>query len=206
MSLENILQALEAEAEQQVTEIERAAQVEIERIRSQARIEAATVRQKHLDAIQVPLQAEQARIFNQAKLEALRIVMGTRETLIASALEAAARRLAALPTMETYPSLLQRLLQEAANTLGIDKGLHLHVQSRDVELMSHIVQKMGLSAAVEGDLENQASSWACPGGLVATNSDERIRLVNTLDARLGNVADLYRYQIAEMLFGGQWES
>jgi vacuolar-type H+-ATPase subunit E/Vma4 len=183
-----------------------AAQAEIERIRAQAQVEAVTVRQKHLAAIRVPLQAEQARILNQAKLESLQIVMGTRETLIASVLEAAARRLAALPTMETYADLQQRLLREAADTLGIDSGLHLHVHSCDVELMGHIVQKMGLSAAVEGDLENEASSWACPGGLVATNSDERVRLVNTLDARLGKVADLYRYQIAEMLFGGRRES
>jgi vacuolar-type H+-ATPase subunit E/Vma4 len=206
MSLENILQALEAETERQIAEIEGAAQAKIECIRTQAHLEAATVRQKHLDAIQSPLQAEQARILNQAKLEALRIVMGTRETLIASALEAAARRLAALPTMEVYASLLQRLLQEAVDTLGMDKGLNLHVQSRDVELMCHIAQKMGLSGLVEGDLENEDLSWACPGGLVATNSDERISLVNTLDARLGKVANLYRSQIAEMLFGGQQES
>jgi vacuolar-type H+-ATPase subunit E/Vma4 len=206
MSLENILQALEAEAERQVAEIEGAAQAEIECIRAQAQAEAETVRQKHVAAIQVPLRAEQARILNQAKLEALRVVKGTREALLSSALEAAARRLAALPTMETYASLLQRLLQEAADTLGIDSGLHLHVHSCDVELMGHIVQRMGLSAAVEGDLENEASSWACPGGLVATNSDERVRLVNTLDARLGKVANLYRSQIAEMLFGGQQES
>lgn len=205
MSLENILQALETEAEQQVAEIEGATQAEIERIRTQAYLEAATVRQKHLDAIQSPVQAEQARILNQAKLEALRIVMGTRETLIASALEAAARRLAALPITDMYAGLLQRLLQEAVDTLGLSSQLRLHVHSRDVELMSHIVQKMGLSAAVEGNLENEDLSWACPGGLVATNSDERISLVNTLDTRLGKVANLYRSQVAEMLFGGQQE-
>lgn len=205
MSLENILQALEAEAECQVAEIERSAQAEIERVRAQAQAEAETVRQKHMASIQASLQAEQARIRNQAKLEALRIVMGAREALIASAFEAAARRLAALPTTETYAGLLQRLTQEAVDTLGPGSGLHLHVQCRDVDLMSRIVQLMGLSATVEGGLENADSSWGCPGGLVATNSDGRISLVNTLDARLGRVASLYRSQIVGILFGGQGE-
>lgn len=203
MSLESILQALEAEAERQVAEIEGAAQAEIEHIRAQAQVGAVTVRQKHLAAVRAPLQAEQARILNQAKLEALRIVMGTREALIASALEVAASRLAALPTTETYDGLLRRLTQETVDTLGPGSQLHLHVQSRDVDLMSRIVQLMGLPAKVEGGLENEDSRWGCSGGLVASNHDGRINLINTLDARLGRVARLYRSQIAEMLFGGQ---
>ncbi len=205
MSLENILQALEAEAERQVAEIEGATQAGIERIGAQALAQAAAVRQKHLTAIQAPLQAEQARILNQAKLEALQIVMGTREALIASALEAAARHLADLPATEAYASLLQRLAQEAVDMLGTDTRLRLCVDSRDLVLMSRIIRTMGLSAAVEGGLENEDSAWDCPGGLVATNSDRRISLVNTLDARLGRVSNLFRSQIAEMIFGEQQE-
>ena len=206
MSLENILQALEAEAEQQVAEIEGAAQAEIKRIGTQAQIESVAVRQEHVAAIQAPLQAEQACIRNQAKLEALRIVMGAREALITSALEAAAHRLAALPVTEAYAGLLRQLTQEAIDMLGTGSGLHLRVQSRDVDLMSHIVPMMGLSATVEGGLENEDSTWGCPSGVVVTNSDGRISLTNTLDARLRRVASFYRSQIAEMLFAGQQES
>jgi vacuolar-type H+-ATPase subunit E/Vma4 len=201
MPLENILQALEAEAERQVAEIEQAARDEIERIRAQAQTKAAAVRQKHMAAIQSPLQAERARILNQAKLEALRVVMGTRETLIASALEAAARCLASLPTTQAYAGLLQRLAQEAVNVLGASSRLRLRVQSCDVELMSRIVQETGLPATVEGGLESEASLWGSLGGLIATTPDARISLVNTLDARLGRVASLYRGQIAEMVLG-----
>jgi vacuolar-type H+-ATPase subunit E/Vma4 len=206
MSLENILQALEAEAECQVAEIDQAAQAEIECIRAQAQAEAETVQQKHVAAIQAPLRAEQARILNQAKLEALRVVKGTREALLSSALEAAGRRLAALPSSDGYANLLQRLTEEAVATLGIDNGLRLHVQTCDVEMMARIVQKMGLSAEVRGGLENEESSFGCPAGVVVTNPDGRISLVNTLDARLGRVASLYRSQIAEIVFGDQQES
>jgi vacuolar-type H+-ATPase subunit E/Vma4 len=152
-------------------------------------------------AIQAPLQAERARILNQAKLGALQVVMGTRETLIASALDAAARCLAALSPTETYAKLLRQLTQEVVDTLGAHSRLGLRVQNCDVELMSRIVREMGLSATVEGGLESEASPWGNLGGLVATTPDGRISLVNTLDARLGRVASLYRSQIAEIILG-----
>jgi len=205
MPLENILQALEAEADGQLAEIEQRAGDEIERIRAQARAEAAQVRQKHLAGTQTPLQAERARILNQAKLEALRVVMGARETLIASALEAAARQLEAGRATPTYATWLRRLAQEAVDTLGPDSQLRLRVQDRDLELMRRIVHDMGLSATVEGGLESEDSPWGCLGGLVATTPDARISLVNTLDARLGRVAGLYRSQIAGLVFSDRGE-
>lgn len=205
MSLKNILEALEAEAKRQVIEIEQATQTEIERIRTQAQAEAEVARQKRLAAIQAPLQAEQARILNQAKLEALQIVMGTREALITSALEAAGYRLTEISTSEAYAGLLQELTLEAIDTLGLNGRLCLHVQSCNLELMRRIVQEMGLSATVAGGLEDENASPNCLGGVVVTNSGGRISLINTMAARLQRVAGLYRAQIAKIVFGDQQE-
>lgn len=201
MPLDNILQALEAEGERQVGEIEQAAQVEVERIRAQAKLEAATTRQKHLEAVQVPMQAERARILNRAKLKALRVVTAIREDLIVRVIETAADRLAEVPASESYAVLLRKLTEEAADSLGTNRQLRLCVQSRDVELMNHIIREMGISAIVDPGLENETCPWGCLGGLVASTPDRRIRLVNTLDARLQRVASLHRSQIAEMIFG-----
>jgi vacuolar-type H+-ATPase subunit E/Vma4 len=205
MSLKNILEALEADAERQVVEIEQATQAEIERIRTQAQAEAEVVQQKRMAAIQTPLQAEQARILNQAKLEALQIVMGTREALITSALEATAHRLAEMPTTGAYAGVLQQLTREAIDMLGMDGRLCLHVQSCNIELMRRIVQEMGLSATVAGGLENENSSPNCLGGVVVTTPDGCISLANTLEARLQRVASLYRARIARMVFGDEQE-
>jgi vacuolar-type H+-ATPase subunit E/Vma4 len=205
MSLENILQALEGEAERQVVEIEQATQAEIERIRTRAQAEAEVTRQKRLAAIQAPLQAEQARILNQAKLEALQIVMGTREALITSALEATACRLEEISTSEACAGLLQELTLEAIDTLGLNGRLCLHVQICNLELMRRIIQEMGLSATVTGGLEDGNSSSNCLGGVVVTSSDGRISVINTMAARLQRVTSLYRAQIAKMVFGDQQE-
>ncbi len=212
MSTEKILQALETETERQIAEIEQATQKEIEQIHAQAQAEAAAVRQKRLAAVQAPLQAEQTRILNQAKLEALQIVLGMRESLINSALEATARHLTDLVTSEAYTQVLWQLTEEALDTLDVDDQVRLRVQDRDVPLMRRLVQEMGLSAEVEGGLEvgdalrgTGTSSWGCPGGVVVTAADGRIRLVNTLAARLKRVASLYRPQIADMLCGDSQE-
>jgi V/A-type H+/Na+-transporting ATPase subunit E len=238
MSLDKILQALETEAEHQVAAIEQTTRAQIDQIQTQARAEVELVRQKRLVAIQTPLQAEQARILNKAKLEALQIVLGTREALLADLFEAAVQQLAALSKLEGYDRLLQQLLEEAVAALGkagavrattivqpyspaegmgrqalpsksesrigASAPFHVEVQSQDIDLMQNIVQTMGLQAVVEGTLKNEG--FSALGGVAVTTSDGKIRLVNTLEARLGRVANLYRAQVAEMLFDQAKES
>lgn len=196
MSLENILEAVEEEGRRQVAGIEESARFEIERIQTQAQQEADAVRRRQLEAIQGPLQAERARLLNQARLEAVRIVMGSRQALIASALAAAGRRLEALPDTESYPPVLRRLALESAAALGGESGLRLRVVNRDLDLMNRIAREEGLAAVIEGGLQ-------AAGGLVATSPDGRIRVVNTLEERLRQAARLHPRRIAEILFGPQ---
>ena len=206
MSLEKILQALEAEAVRQVVTIEQECRVEVERIHTEALAKAEQVRQKRLEAIQAPLRIEQARILNEAKLKALRTVLGAREDLITAVLETTARRLADLSNTAAYSQLLPRLLKEAVDKLGRQGQLRLRVQPQDVEIAEQIVQEMGLSAKVEGNLQNEGTWNVALGGLIVTTSDERISLVNTLEARLQRVASLHRTEIVEMILdhGGEW--
>ncbi len=205
MPLDNILRALETQAERLEAEIQQATQAEVERIYAEAQAEAAVVRQKQLAAIEAPLRAEQARILNRAKLEALQIVMGTREQLITAVLEIATRRLANLVSTEAYAEVLRQLTQEAVAALGANDQLRLHVQSSDVALMNRIVQEMGLPAVVTDGLEDEEVLPGGQGGLVAATPDGRISLLNTPAVRLQRVASQHRAQIVELMFGDQQE-
>jgi vacuolar-type H+-ATPase subunit E/Vma4 len=201
MPLETILRALEVEAERQVADVQHSAQVEVEKIRATAQIEATKVRQRRVTAVQPSLKIEKARILNKARLEALQLVMGTREDLMTAALDRTALRLAALSTHTTYGGFLRQLAQEALERLGSLSELRLCVHRRDMELMQCLAREMGLSATVVGGLEREVSPWGCLGGLVVSTVDERISLANTLAVRLQRVATLYRSQIAEMVCG-----
>ena len=217
MPLANILQALEAESARQVADIAHTAQAEVARLRAQAQAQATAVQQQHLLAQQAPLQAERTRIMNQARLEVLRLLMGARESLMASALEMAARCLSDLATSPAYPALMRQLTHEAVARLGTPGQLRLRVRSCDMALMRGIVEEMGLAATVEGDLEHEAfpatasaeggqfngppSPWGCLGGVVVSTPDSRISLANTLAARLQRAASLYRSAIAALVCG-----
>lgn len=206
MSLEEILHALDRKADHQVAAIEETAHAEIEQIRAEAQAKAAAVRQAQLEGIQTALQAEQANILNQAKLEALQVTMGAREELMASALARAAHHLTQLTETTVYADLLRHLAEEAVDTLGVDGELLLRVRHQDVPLMEEIVREMGLAATVEGDLEEGPAPWGNLGGLVAATPDGRVRLTNTLGARLQRVANLHRTQIAEMIWDTVWDN
>ncbi|GIK36853.1 MAG: ATP synthase subunit E [Chloroflexota bacterium] len=211
MSLEHILQALEAEAEQQIAEIEQVAEAQVKRILNQAQAEAGVVRQKHVVASQALLQVERTRLLNRAKQQASQIVLREREAVISSALAATMEGLAALSNTNAYAHLLRQLTQEAVDTLGTDEPLCLHVRERDVELMERIAGEMGLPASVTGDLNEvippgqthfspAEQNGQSLGGLAATVAAGRVTLNNTLEARLFRVSNLYRAQIAEIIF------
>lgn len=215
MSLDRILEALEAEAARQIAEIEQVTQAEIEHIRRQAQVEAAAVRQQPMTASQAALRVEQTRLLNRAKQEASQVVLQAREAMISAALAAAAQQLANLLTTPAYPGLLQQLTQEAVGTLGTNQVLYLHVRNGDLELMRQFVRELGLSAEVAGDLEENfpeparfalaEAGQGCLGGLAVTTADNRISLINTLAMRLQRVANLYRAQIAQIIFEQQRE-
>lgn len=202
MALEHILQALEAEAAQQIALIEQAAETQVQQIRSQAEAEAEVVRQKHLAAGRALLQVERTRLLNRAKQQASQMVLRARESLLSSALTATAKYLAALTGTASYPHLLRQLVQETVDTLGTDEPLCLHVDEQDVEVVEEIVRQMGLSASVTGDLKAITPSkqnGQSLGGLVVTVAGGRVMLNNTLAARLLRASILYRAQIAEII-------
>jgi vacuolar-type H+-ATPase subunit E/Vma4 len=201
MSLDKILQALEAAAAAEIAEIEQTAEAEVSRIRTEAEAQALIARQRHKEMIVAPLQAERARILNRAKLEAQQTVMGVREELIRAALEAAAARLAVPPEGDAYARVLERLTREAVAALNQNNGLCLRVERRDRPLLTRIVGQWGLQATLEEGTTSDGAAWDCPGGVVAISADGRISVVNTIGARLQRVATLYRSEVAAMLFG-----
>ncbi len=201
MPLDAILRALDAEAERQVAAISQAAQADIARIEAETETRANVIRQQQRAAIQTPLKAEQARLLNQAKLQALQMVLGTREELISDVLENVAKQLADFSQSPDYADFLRRLAQETTTAIGPGQPLCLRVKQSDVELMRRTVRELGLPANVEADLEDESTTWNSGlGGLIALTGDERIGVVNTLEMRLQRAAEQHRAKIAAWLF------
>jgi len=203
MPLETILQAIDAAAEGEVEAIRQAAQAEVAQIQANAQAQADAIRQKHHQAVQAPLKAEQTRLINQAKLKALQLVLGAREELLAATLAAAAQQLADFSHSAAYPEALKRLALEAATALGPAQPLHFLAQPADAPQLAQAVAELQLNATVTAD--EAALGAGSLGGLIAATADRRISVINTLEVRLQQAAARHRAQLAGWVFGAAEE-
>jgi vacuolar-type H+-ATPase subunit E/Vma4 len=114
-------------------------------------------------------------------LEALRIKGSVRETLVEAVLDQVRGRLQGLRLNAIYPTVLCRLAQtslaELAGSLEEPGKTRLSADPRDETLLTGILHEMELNLPVSYDLE-------CWGGLIARSDDNRVVVINTLEARL----------------------
>ncbi|MFQ6058307.1 MAG: V-type ATP synthase subunit E [Anaerolineae bacterium] len=192
MALEDILRAMEAEAQGEVERLEAEAEAAAREILAEAEAEAKAIKERHLAKVLPSLRAEQARLLHEAKLAALREVVNAREGLIARAFALAEERLSQICAQDDYPRFLRRLTEEVVAELG--DNLLVKVTSRDVPLMSQILADMGVRGTVQAGLNSL-------GGLEASTSDGRISLSNTLESRLKRARQLLRREIAALVWG-----
>ncbi|MEW6568957.1 MAG: V-type ATP synthase subunit E [Chloroflexota bacterium] len=198
--MEAILEAIRANGEARVREIERRAQAQVGAILSAAEAEAQRLRQEAKSAILSHAAGERFRIINQARLAALRRAGEAREAFITAVLERTKQELANLRSDKAYPSVLRRLTEEAVSLLAGPQETaveaELEADARDRELLARTLKELGVPLAVR-------YSIACWGGLIARSADGRVIVINTLEARLERALPFLRRSLAVIFESGQ---
>lgn len=196
MSLSAILEAIADAGETRVRAIEADTMQRIETILSASRAEGESVCQQVRRERVAEAADECARIMQQARLSALRILGSERETLVEQALRATQQSLQKLRQTPLYPSVLRSLVTEALATLGASQpsgeGARLVADPRDHDLLQAILDEMKLKTPVGYEL-------ACDGGVIAQSEDGRIRVINTLEARLERALPYLRWHWGTLL-------
>lgn len=190
MGLEEILKALEPEAQLQIERLRSEADTEAAAITAKAGEEAKAIKDRHLASARQRLGKERERLVSGAKLEAKMVRLDAREALLERAFTAAQERLAQLRGNWAYPRYLMRLTREAVAEIGSD--LRIAVSAVDEELIRAVVLELGVRAQISAGLNT------C-GGLEASTPDGRIRVVNTVEARLERAIGEVRREIAALL-------
>lgn len=188
MALNDILEAIRADAADEATELRHTAEREIEAIRTQGadlaerlRLEAATARDEET--------ADAARVIrNRARLEVSRRLRTSREAVYQSALTQVEARLASLREDDRYPRLFAGLVEEARQALPA--GNVLRIDPRDMQLAERL-----LEADSRLTLEASLSTW---GGVELGTEDGR-RILNTIEARLERAGPHLRQMFAEFV-------
>jgi vacuolar-type H+-ATPase subunit E/Vma4 len=195
MALLAILEAIRAEGDAQVREIESRALTQCSEILAGARPESEQIKAEARAKAIAPAYKARARIIQKARLEALQIIGNAREELVDTALNQIHGRLASIRTDTAYPIVLRKLLQEALIELegsSIEIGnVKLEADPRDQIMLKDILQDLKLDLSVRYTLD-------CWGGVIAKSEDGCIVVINTLDARLERATPYLRRYLAAL--------
>jgi len=201
MSLHAILEVIRSSGGAKTREIEKRAYAQAREILVNARLEADVIKTQVCAAALEPGIGERARTLHRARLEGLQILGNVREGLVDSAFKQTHERLAGLRAQKIYPDVLNRLLVEALSELKSsqyedEKSVQepaycLEADARDRAILENILDELNLEIPVEYRLE-------CWGGLIAKSFDNRVVVINTLEARLERAESYLRFGLASL--------
>jgi vacuolar-type H+-ATPase subunit E/Vma4 len=189
-----VLGEAEAEARQTVED----ARARAASIRQAAQAQAETRREEILQQARRAAEPLHRQAVASAEMQAQRLRLESRETLLSQVFLAARERLPSVTQWPDYPDILRFLIREAATNLAVEE-LVLHA---DAEAHRH------LSDAFLAELGGQLGVRLQRGqllndevGIVAETPDGHRRYHNTLGARLQRLRETLRAPVYRMLRG-----
>lgn len=192
MSIEDILQALDEQCREECQSIFGGAQAEVDDILAKVKVEVEGIRDAKLEKIQMEAANEKAGMFYSARLKAKNLVITAKESVLEEAFRQAQESTAGLRDRADYPEVLGGLIDEALSRIG-GEGV-VHVDPRDEELARRVLSQKGLELPVIADLQ-------CSGGVMVSDREDRVHIVNTFDERLKRALERMKLEIADILFG-----
>lgn len=190
MAIEDIFRALEEQADAEVNEILRIAQVQADAVLQEARDEADRIVSARVHTAEESVKAKSAKGVNAARMQARRDLAAVRDAAVERVFGLAAEKLAALHGTAAYEPVFKALVTEAV--AGIDGAFELLVSPGDAALAQKVVSELDIECTVSPTLEST-------GGVVVAYDGGRVVRQNTFESRLAKVRGLAQAKVAEVL-------
>lgn len=190
MAIEDILKALDEQANADCEEILGEAEQHAQHIIEEAQRQADEVHEGFVRQVERVATADASRTVNAARLDAKMTVSSVKGDGVTSVFDSA---MTALPKLREsgYDRLFSELAGEAF--AGLSGPVVVHVAPADVSLAENAASASGISATVEGDLDTA-------GGLVVEAKEGHVIRRNTLEDRLDRTRQLVQADVARVLF------
>ena len=182
MPLEDLLHAIEAEANEESARLEKESRAEAEAILAEAQAEAARVREGVLRAHAPATESEANRRVALARLEAARLEREAREEAFSLLVDEVRTMLAAARDEPGYRDTLRALMAEALTVLP--DAATARVNPPDGELAAGLAREIGVDLTVAPDP-------GVGGGVALESAGGRV-VRNTFGERLTNAAPRLR--------------
>jgi vacuolar-type H+-ATPase subunit E/Vma4 len=192
MSIEDILQALDEQCREECQSIFGEAQKEVDDILAKVEVEVEGIRAAKLEKFHLEAANEKSGMYYSARLKAKNQIIEAKESVLSESLRRAQEDIAKLRDKPDYPGIFRGLLEEALARIG-GEGV-AHVDPRDEQLARRVLGEKGLDLPVVADLE-------CSGGVMVSDKEDRVHIVNTFDERIKRARERMKLEIADILFG-----
>jgi vacuolar-type H+-ATPase subunit E/Vma4 len=193
MAYEDLLKSVEESALEKEQELRRKSLEAIDGIKARAKEQAEAVRQAAIQDAERSIATERNKLLYLVNAENKELLIRAREIAFDQAFQGAAEILRNLRADPKYPAIFERLLREAAGSLG-DEAFTVHVDPRDLELCNRVLASLNLTGKVEADL-------VTAGGVVLSLQDHAVVISNTVESRLERAKEQHRHTIHAILSG-----
>jgi len=180
IEIQAIIEGIFEAGQQQVSEIEGAAEKKVDEIRSRAEAEANVLKKRILKDGQARLNRASALIGQQAVMQALQLHACVRQELIENVLEKVKEKMSTVRNDKRYKKILEMLAVDAVNatkpSLLDGQKVVLHFDEQDKAIAKGFVKELGEQVILKYDI-------SCQGGCIAESEDEMVRTLNTFESR-----------------------
>jgi len=191
MSIEDILQALDDQCRQECQDIFSRAEAEAKQILEKAQGDAEAIRQVKLVKVKAEAQSETTSMLYSARLKSKNAVISAKEQIAEKALASAEENLQGLRSRQDYPAILEQLIKEGLTR--ITGKVAVHVDPADEAAADAAMRKLGVEYELHTDIQTV-------GGAVISDTDGRVRIVNTVEERLNRAREKLRMYVSGILF------
>jgi vacuolar-type H+-ATPase subunit E/Vma4 len=191
MAIEDILRALDEQADSDCRALVDNAKEQAKSITAAAKTEADRIRDAKVAATQLQARSRAAQILNAAKLERRRQIAVAQDGGFERVYAEAGASMAKGRGTKEYEVLFSALAREAADRVTGD--VVVQVAPEDAALASKVMSDLGLNAQID-------ASANVLGGLTLISAGGRVYRRNTLDSRLAKVRKQVQPQVSEILF------
>jgi vacuolar-type H+-ATPase subunit E/Vma4 len=195
MAIEQLIEAVEVNAEETMMELKKKAYRQSEEIRREAEGKDEAIKKKHLDAVKKTVIAERNKLIAKINKETRMQFTQTKDEVYKKAFFEAQKILSSARSRADYENNFRKMLQEVVLELE-GEDIQLHIDKRDENLCKKLLSELKLNCEVVTDI-------TCAGGLNASTKDGRFIAFNTIESRFEKAKALLKPEIFTTLYGGQ---
>jgi vacuolar-type H+-ATPase subunit E/Vma4 len=198
LAIDDILRALEDNAEDHIEAIKQDTQQRVNEIISEVEKEASRTKRLRLKKMEDAIKSECTGIVYSASLKAKNELIKAQEETVNEAFRLAEQRLSDLHSNEEYPKVFELLLEECLEVFNGE--VVLRVRPDDKALVDRLMADRQVPYSIsETPLE-------ASGGLVASSPDGEVVVHNSFESRLSKAKEILRLDISNALFSSEANS